>query len=72
MTAKNGSDLLASQYADVVRGVPVDESPHVSTAEDRVTYAELEVEVAELRRRFPGVEFEIPNEIPSAFPTSSQ
>jgi len=58
------ADRLASQYADVVRGVPVDKSTHVSTAEDHATYADLEREVAEIRAQDPAAEFSIPNEIP--------
>lgn len=63
MTAS--SEQEASMYADVVRGVPVDESPHVRTDEDRDTYAALVDEVAELRRRHPDVQFDIPNEWPT-------
>jgi len=57
------ADQAARIYAEVVRGVPVEQSRHVHTAADRAFRETVEAEVAQIRAAEPNV-FEIPNEVP--------
>jgi len=57
------ADQAARIYAEVVRGVPVEQSRHVHTAADRAFRETIVHQVAVLRATQPDV-FEIPNEVP--------
>jgi hypothetical protein len=64
------ADILASMYAEAVRGVPVEESRFVASDDDRATYRQIVVEIAAARAANPAVQFDIPNEIQPAVESS--
>lgn len=61
------SDVLASMYAQIVRGTPAKEdSKFVTDDESSQLWDTIAAEIAEMREANPQVQFDVPNEVPGA------
>jgi hypothetical protein len=59
------SDELASMYAQIVNGVPKEQSRFVTDEESSAAWEQIAAEVEQMRADNPNVIFDVPNELPS-------
>lgn len=58
------SDALASMYAQILNGVPKEQSRYVTDEESGALWDAIESEIEEIRSRDPAAQFSVPNEVP--------